>query len=674
MFHCFQCASPQYESRSPDIWAAGGGCMAQDWPTVWKPQPSYVERPKHGKTPQTWKQDCQAIKFAWIIVFNVSNLSFLSGRILMLPFVLRGTCMMQARNGILAHSRTWYFSMLNMLVDANFGLSMFLALGSQNTEVNTGPGLQQSHGARNRCIFHATGAMSKAWFSGSRNMNCYQLLTSDFPKKGIRHNWSDWVRLSPSPGAASFPISGPCNVSIRPLLKDAPRAWRELISRWHLTLLHAQTRRLHTAYQIHHGRFTWQIWQINMLESNGEYRGVPRYHRSLIGMKGKRLSDMKRVMLKTAHPASRSTWKADSQSQLPPALCILLRSAGVSWVSRCVVLTLVWAVCAVHQWYHAMKCSIRSALKCLVLLYPFSEMLGNGQRSCLQSTTAHVTVNKINDSNAVFLKQKNHRNSHRNATAGSNCTSAAPNWPNRSQQTVNNGLTMVWQQSDGAASAATLSPFWDSEPLGTPLLSWHRPWTTAMRRDAQRCAAIHGVSLVNWRPNEHAWHCHGISFVMKSILHHFLFVSAMSCPPQAWRQCQPSLGKAKSRISTNQLWELKNHAHWHRIYNFELTAKAHQRKSKNIELFPWTCGVPRLRHNLDATCNDTASQAERYIWKIRVSSSYFATSAVHSSRMVRRGLKGSTDLDRYLYTPQISADSMFHKTAAWMMWQPKLPL
>ena len=198
MFHCFQCASPQYESRSPDIWAAGGGCMAQDWPTVWKPQPSYVERPKHGKTPQTWKQDCQAIKFAWIIVFNVSNLSFLSGRILMLPFVLRGTCMMQARNGILAHSRTWYFSMLNMLVDANFGLSMFLALGSQNTEVNTGPGLQQSHGARNRCIFHATGAMSKAWFSGSRNMNCYQLLTSDFPKKGIRHNWSDWVRLSPT--------------------------------------------------------------------------------------------------------------------------------------------------------------------------------------------------------------------------------------------------------------------------------------------------------------------------------------------------------------------------------------------------------------------------------------------------------------------------------------------
>jgi uncharacterized protein YaaW (UPF0174 family) len=41
----------------------------------------------------------------------------------------------------------------------------------------------------------------------------------------------------------------------------------------------------------------------------------------------------------------------------------------------------------------------------LVLLYPFAEMLGNSQRSCLQSTTAHVTVSKINDSNPVFLKQ-----------------------------------------------------------------------------------------------------------------------------------------------------------------------------------------------------------------------------------------------------------------------------
>ena len=227
-----------------------------------------------------------------------------------------------------------------------------------------------------------------------------------------------------------------------------------------------------------------------MLESNGEYRGVPRYHRSLIGMKGKRLSDMKRVMLKTAHPASRSTWKADSQSQLPPALCILLRSAGVSWVSRCVVLTLVWAVCAVHQWYHAMKCSIRSALKCLVLLYPFSEMLGNGQRSCLQSTTAHVTVNKINDSNAVFLKQKNHRNSHRNATAGSNCTSAAPNWPNRSQQTVNNGeqrfdngLTTVWRRCQRCHAVSILG-------LRTSRNTAAVVAQTLDHSDAQRCAEM----------------------------------------------------------------------------------------------------------------------------------------------------------------------------------------
>ena len=460
-----------------------------------------------------------------------------------------------------------------------------------------------------------------------------------------------------------------------------PRAWRELISRWHLTLLHAQTRRLHTAYQIHHRRFTWQIWQINMLESNGEYRGVPRYHRSLIGMKGKRLSDMKRVMLKTAHPASRSTWKADSQSQLPPALCILLRSAGVSWVSRCVVLTLVWAVCAVHQWYHAMKCSIRSALKCLVLLYPFSEMLG--QWSTILPAVNHGTCNSKQDQrfkrSLLETKEPSQFSSqcHRRQQLYKCSTKLAEPFSTNGEQR----WTTVWQWFDNSLTALPALP--RCLHFGTPNLSEHRccrgtdlgpQRCAAMRRDAQRCAAIHGVSLVNWRPNEHAWHCHGISFVMKSILHHFLFVSAMSCPPQAWRQCQPSLGKAKSRISTNQPWELKNHAHWHRIYNFELTAKAHQRKSKNIELFPWTCGVPRLRHNLDATCNDTASQAERYIWKIRVSSSYFATSAVHSSRMVRRGLKGSTDLDRYLYTPQISADSMFHKTAAWMMWQPKLPL